>query len=135
MRTVYLFRARFSNICTIGVMIIGASVFWTLELPWRNNKRNNSCIPEGTYDCAYMPRSSSGKYRSVYHVRGVEGRSGILIHNGNLAAHTKGCILLGSKAGRLMGEPAVLASRTAMKDFVRKMNKEPFKLRVIKWIG
>jgi hypothetical protein len=131
--TVYLFRVRVSSLCTIGIMIAGSSIYWTLEPPWRNNRRNVSCIPKGEYDCVYLPRSASGKYRNVYHVTGVQGRSGILIHNGNLPNHTLGCILLGKRTGKLSGSTAVLNSRTAMTEFVRNMNKQSFKLKVTQW--
>lgn len=128
---VELHRFRFSNICTLGLMLVNNERFFTLELPWLNNERNASCIPNGEYHCHYMKSSASGKYRDVYHVTGVDGRSGILIHNGNTAEHTRGCILLGSRVGVLGGAPAVLNSRTALKQFNRITNRKAFTLRVI----
>lgn len=128
-----LCRFKFLNICTFGFLYTDESKYYTLELPWRDNERNNSCIPVGEYECEFMPSSSSGKYKSVYHVKGVEGRDGILIHNGNLPEHTKGCVLLGSKIGPLGGRAAVLGSRTAMKRFVREMEEKNFKLKVLEW--
>ena len=55
----------------------------TLELPWLDNKRNISCIPEGEYECV---RYKSTKRGIVYKVLAVEDRSDILIHIGNYAA-------------------------------------------------
>lgn len=131
MDTVYLIRLKVFRLCTIGIIIARGNRYYSLELPWRQNKRNRSCIPSGSYECHHLARSSSGKYQNVYHLRNVKGRSGILIHNGNLPSHTKGCILLGMREGFLGGMKAVLNSKSAMSDFVRIMNKEPFTLRVI----
>lgn len=96
-------------------------VLYTIEPPQeveRNGKRernvrNKTCIPEGNYELRKLERSASGKYKKVYWVTGVEGRSGILIHNGNTVKHTRGCIIIGLKSGVLAGRPAVLNSRSA----------------------
>ena len=115
---------------TRGVFVIDGNVFYTMERAWLNNKRNVSCIPKGRYECTFLPRSGSGKYRKVYHVCRVEGRGGILIHNGNLAQHSKGCILLGMRAGTMGGEAAVLNSRSALKK-LNKLCPDGFKLEII----
>ncbi len=107
----------------------------TLELPWRDNAVNISCIPEGEYTCRVV---QSGKYGSVYHVQDVPGRTGILIHPGNLAGsesdgwitHSHGCILLGRQAGVLGGQRAVLFSRPAVATLMRRMEGKPFVLNV-----
>lgn len=72
----------------------GATLY-TLERPWLNNAVNVSCIPAGIYEARWLERSGSGKYKRVWHVADVPGRSGILIHAGNLVRHTLGCILPG----------------------------------------
>ena len=64
---------------------------YCLELPWISNKRNVSCIPTGQYN--FIPWKRHGK--PAFRVEYVQGRSGILIHIGNLISHTKGCILPG----------------------------------------
>ena len=64
----------------------------TLELPWKNNKRNISCIPEGTYE---VKKRYSEKYKNHFHILNVPDRAYILIHSGNYYTHTKGCILVG----------------------------------------
>jgi len=92
----------------------------TIELPWKDNRRNVSCIPAGVYDCS---RTHSGKFGVVYEVMHVPGRSGILIHAGNVAGDTakgfrtdvEGCILVGMSRGELYGQKAVLESRHALK--------------------
>jgi len=109
-----LIRTSYNDDCTRGVLIVGDDVFYTLELPWKNNERNVSCIPVGTYKAIHLPRSHSGKYHNVYHVQQVAGRSGILIHAGNTTTDTDGCILIGINKGHLYGKPAVLQSKNAM---------------------
>jgi len=49
----------------------------------------------------------------------VPERSGILIHNGNLVEHSLGCILIGTRPGKMMGQPAVLNSVTAKNKFAQ----------------
>jgi len=110
----------------------------TGELPWRNNSRGLSCIPEGIYECSHLPRSGSGKFVDVYHVQEVYGRTGILIHAGNYCGDIKegfksdvdGCILLGTKHGYLGTQRAVLNSKTALQGFREAIGKDPFTLTV-----
>lgn len=87
-----------------------------MEPPWKDNKQNISCIPPGEYEFVFMPKSSSGRYRNCYHIKGVPGRSEILIHGGNTVANTRGCILPGKRIGRLAGEMAVLNSKSALSE-------------------
>lgn len=122
------------DICTLGMLIVGERVFKTLELPWRDNKRNMSCIPAGEYNVDYMERSASGKYRGCFHVKNVPGRSEILIHSGNVSAHTRGCIIVGGKTGELSGQPAVLNSMSALRELGAIVERKT-KMRVISWIG
>lgn len=133
MRTVYLARHTYADSCTRGVLICDNVFIHTLELPWRDNKPNISCIPNGEYFCQFMARSSSGKYKNVYHVQDVDGRTAILIHNGNTPDHTRGCILVGMSMGILAGKQAVLNSRTALTKFVNSMNQENFILKVVNY--
>lgn len=131
MKTAFLIRDYVGKDCVMGTLYIDGHIFQTLEPPWKDNRRNVSCIPAEVYNCRYMARSSSGKYRNVYHVKAVTGRSGILIHNGNLVNHTRGCLLLGTRRGKISRQKAVLNSRTAMNQFVRVLGKESFNLLVL----
>ena len=66
--------------------------FYTLELPYKNNEFQISCIPKGTYN---VEKRYSTKYKNHFHVLDVPNRTYILIHSGNYNTHTKGCILVG----------------------------------------
>ena len=66
--------------------------FYVLELPWVNNKRKISCIPEGIYKCE---KRYTQRFGNHFKVKNVEGRSYILIHIGNKSRDTLGCILPG----------------------------------------
>lgn len=100
----------------------------TLELPWRDNRTGVSCIPTGVYRGAHH---SSAAYPDHYRLLNVQGREGILIHAGNTVKDTQGCILVGLRAGRLDGQPAVLRSKEAMKLLRAKLGRRAFTLGVI----
>lgn len=98
---------------TLGSIISpeGGLIAKTLELPWLENARGKSCIPEATYHVIYSkavakdnpdtPIDESGGriYRPYPHyiVLDVKGRSGILIHRGTNPSHSLGCILVGGR--------------------------------------
>lgn len=104
--------SRFRNTLD-GMGIIGEltadsqKLCYTYELPWKDNKRSVSCIPEGRYICTvyYSPTK-----RRCFHVRSVPNRSNILIHCGNNYRDTQGCILLGQS----FDEYSVISSRLAL---------------------
>ena len=62
----------------------------TIELPWLQNQRNVSCIPEGRYE---VKKRFTKKHQHHLVIANVEGRSGILIHPANDARkELQGCI-------------------------------------------
>jgi hypothetical protein len=62
----------------------------TIELPWRENQRNSSCIPEGRYQ---LKKGMSNKHGLHIRIQAVPDRDAILFHPGNDAARDlKGCI-------------------------------------------
>lgn len=83
----------------------------TLEPPWKDNQRNISCVPRGTYELSLHTSSRFGK---CFLLNGVPNRDSILIHPGNVRKDTEGCILIGFKFGYILGEEAVLESKQAM---------------------
>ncbi|HEX9600270.1 MAG TPA: DUF5675 family protein [Mariniflexile sp.] len=62
----------------------------TIELPWKENRRSISCIPEGVYEI--VPRFSK-KFNHHLLVKDVDKRNLILIHPANDALkELEGCI-------------------------------------------
>ena len=70
--------------------INGKQAGFTIELPWRNNQPQVSCIPEGRY---LLVKRMSEKFQLHMLVTGVPNRELILIHKANNALEQlKGCI-------------------------------------------
>jgi len=83
---------------TMGAFILhDVPQCWALELPWRDNAVNVSCIPPGQYQAEKYASSRFG--RECIKLYDVPGRSYISIHPGNDVGGTKGCILPGSLPG------------------------------------
>lgn len=113
---------------TWGSITVPGATFPTIELPWRDNRRQRSRIPAGTYRTVIR---QSPRFGRVYHLTGVDGRTYILTHWGNFAGdveldyvtHSQGCILIGTRFGQLKNKAgtlqrAVLASRPAFRRFM-----------------
>lgn len=76
---------------TVGVLTLpDGTELETLEPPWRDNKVNVSCIPEGHYKFC---RDKHGRFQ-WWRILDVEGRTAIEFHEGSKPEHTQGCILL-----------------------------------------
>lgn len=99
--------------------IAGEPFAVTLEPPWKDNAPNVSCIPAGLYAIKGI---NSPKYGYTFEVADVPGRTHILFHKGNAAAHTKGCVLVGEQFERLPDNiPGILASRPGYREFMFRL--------------
>lgn len=97
-------RTMFDGQCTEGSLSIGGQFqCYTLELPNKDGKPG-SCIPQGRYRVVLAPspkfESSPDPWVQQYagqmpHLEDIPGRSLIMIHWGNDAGNTEGCILVG----------------------------------------
>lgn len=91
----------------------------SIELPWRDNAPDLSCIDPGVYVAKYL--WSDHFQRKVYHLQNVPGRSAVELHVGNVAGDTTkgfksdvlGCTVFGTEVGTLYGQTAVLNSGVA----------------------
>lgn len=90
------------------------AIFSTIELPWRGNLIQKSCIPVGRYQ---LVKRWSIRYGHHFHVKDVLGRSLILIHQGNFFNQTLGCVLIGWYHADINGDKLldVVDSKSAMK--------------------
>jgi hypothetical protein len=105
---------------TFGVLLHGGLPFAvTLERPWRNNKRGESCIPLGNY---YASRVDSPRFGDTFEVKDVPGRKHILFHKGNIMDDTHGCIIVGESFDYLQHERAVLSSGKGFGEFMALLN-------------
>jgi hypothetical protein len=66
--------------------------FFGLELPWKDNTRKISCIPEGSYKTVGR---RTPKFGDHFHITDVPNRTWILIHQGNYTRQIQGCLLVG----------------------------------------
>lgn len=104
----------------------------SLELPWKDNQRNVSRIPNGYYNGVLH---NSPKFGECVWIQGVPNRNEILIHKGNFAGSNNpntgqpdilGCILAGRYFVDIDGDGIqdVAKSSDAMDELVSKLDEE-----------
>jgi hypothetical protein len=72
------------------ILAKGRLITYTIELPWKDNLKQVSCIPEGRYE---LVKRWSPKFNRHLQIMNVSRRRNILIHPANDAMHElKGCI-------------------------------------------
>ena len=92
----------------------GKLICLTIELPWKENEKRVSCIPEGKY---FISKRYSKKFQFHLEVLDVKNRSFILFHPANNAQkELNGCI---APVTKLSGPGLGLDSRKA---FVKLKN-------------
>ena len=124
-----LIRKAANSLGTKGILEVpglNTSLF-TIENPWLDNKKTDSCIPTGTYICKPV---NSPRFGKTIEVTDVPNRSHILFHAGNSPDDTDGCILLGlnGTAGDRMW---ISNSKAAVIDFLNAVGREPFELEIV----
>jgi len=68
----------------------GKTICHTIELPWKDNLSNVSCIPEGEY---FLQKRYSSRFRWHLEIIDVHNRRLILFHPANIALkELRGCI-------------------------------------------
>ena len=111
-----LVRVSANSEATYGVLIQGSVPFAvTLERPWRDNRKGESCIPPGHYQCV---RVQSPRFGDTFEVKNVPGRSSILFHKGNISDDTHGCILVGEQFNKVVSRPGITASKEGFTEFL-----------------
>ena len=115
-----LIRNTFSKKSTVGELFLnGERICDTLENPWVDNQRNISCIPEGVYPVRLrLPRESATRDYIHLLVKDVKDRDYILIHIGNTAKDTSGCILVGLGTEQDVVHNSVLAMDLLIKEIL-----------------
>lgn len=100
--------------------------FATLELPWLENIRRQSCIPEGVYKLRkrYSPvvqRSSGQEFANGWEVTDVPDRTYIMCHVANYTSDLLGCIGIAERQGWHDGKPAIWSSRQGFRRFMKAL--------------
>lgn len=114
-----------------------------IELPWRDNEPDMSCIPPGIYR-ARIKHSDHFK-RDVYLLEGVPDRSFVEMHPANWAGDTslglysdlRGCAAPGIARGELTPprrtspQRAILQSNRAFEQFMRACGGEDIEMQIL----
>lgn len=134
-----LYRNVYEEKQTLGVLYLkknGKVVFFchTLELPWRNNQVDISCIPTGVYKCRKFYSKDLGH---CIEVMDVPHRTLIRIHAGNKYTDIKGCIVVGLTAGDVNkdGIIDVTYSRNTLNKLLALLPDGIFELEIKDCIG
>lgn len=132
MMEIYI-RRWYQSDCTIGRLTLGDFECFVLELPDLKNKKNVSCIPEGTY--LAKKRFSPNKKQVVIEYIDVPNRTHIQMHKGNSIKRLRGCQAVGNKLGWLDDDKSldVIDSKPAFDDIMALLpDKEIFKIHIYK---
>lgn len=102
----------------------------SLELPWKNNSKNISCIPKGVYK---VKTTYSNKFKkNMWQIMDVSDRTGIRIHSATYFSDLQGCIALGlsSKDINKDGNMDILQSKKAIEIAMHHLGGE-FELEIV----
>lgn len=128
---VEVIRTKYRQDGTFGSLYIDDwPVCVTLELPWRNNDPQVSCIPTGLYTAK---RVESPKFGNTFEVENVPNRSHILFHGANKIEDLLGCIGLAEFYHRFEGKAGIAnpSKGAAMIEFHQlTKNVNSFNLRI-----
>lgn len=130
--TAVLTRLSDNGVETMGKLVAGNNgadfTCNTLELPWKNNQHDISCIPKGTYKVSANPFHSTRRYE----LQNTSPRTGIFVHEGNYYKDSLGCILLGVKPSDINadGQVDVTSSVNTINAFMLFMGNKDFTLTI-----
>lgn len=100
----------------------------TVELPWKDNKYQISCIPEGRYK---VVRRWSKKYKQHFWIKDVPGRDLILIHVANYTRDLLGCIGVGKTHKDIDGDGIIDVTDSRLKlDRMIEAMPEEFEIEI-----
>lgn len=125
---------------TPGLISLGPWTAHSLELPWRDNQRDVSCITAGIYPMEVVKtRRPIGGRSHLYLIKNVPERTGILAHAGTWAGDTSkgyrssvlGCLLIGYRAGVYQQQRAIFDTRRAIGDLLSITGGRPTQIQFI----
>ena len=131
-----------NDVCTIGSLFLNGEFFcYTLEDKDRGLKQSDSLLFINTKKIFGLTAIPSGLYKLIVNqspkfkrmlprILDIKGFNGVLLHRGNTADHSLGCILVGYKKG----ENSIFESTKAETDLVNRLllhNQELHTIEII----
>jgi hypothetical protein len=115
-----IIRNTFTKVSTIGKLYLnGEEICDTLELPFKDNQRSISCIPDGHYKVRLrLARESATRDYLHLLVKDVPDRDYILFHIGNKSSDSRGCVLVGLGTEQDYVKNSTLAMEILMKEII-----------------
>ena len=111
-----MYRDYYENGTNGTIMLDGEFICYSIELPWKNNTKRISCIPEGKY---LLEKRRYPKHGEQIGIPQVLGREAILIHTANVAQkELQGCI---APVSKLIAPGVGEASRIALQKLKSKV--------------
>ena len=103
---------------------------YIMELPWKDNHKDESCVMAGDYECKKV---DSPRFGSVYGLKDANNRTEVRIHAANWPRQLKGCLAPGRAVGLVMGTKGVMSSRDALNGLEADLDAPGPFLLTIKW--
>jgi Family of unknown function (DUF5675) len=136
MKIVKILRNPSEDAGTFGSLVVDDFNCFTIELPWKDNENDKSCIPVGTYNVKWCMHPEHGM---CYQVMEVPNRNSILIHAGNWAGDKDkglrsdflGCIGLGKEIEIISNQKGIVNSKITVSAFNDYMQQQDFTLEII----
>ena len=119
MKHLHVVRSYLPN-ATIGYMDLPDKRLQSLELPWKDNKQDESCVMEGTY---LAKRDKEGRHQ-FYSIQNVINRTNVEWHIANYLKDLLGCTGFGLT--RMSDGISIGSSRLAMQDILDYISDEDF---------
>lgn len=133
----FMYRSQRHDCMVSGLQFDSGFQCFVLELPWRENEQEHSCIPEGVYQCALRPSRKWGPVPFgktlflLYELKPVQGRTDILIHSGNTIRDSLGCLLVGNAVSDdVSGATFIRNSRKTLMALHEHTQGKPFTLTI-----
>lgn len=123
MKPVLVIDRKFYKDCTTGRVSFGNFQCHSLELPWKNNKTDISCIPNGIYHCEKIHSTTLGW---CFRVLNVPFRTLVRGHSGNFTSDILGCIVFGDSI-KDINHDSILDVTNSKDTFTKLMVKLPDK--------
>jgi hypothetical protein len=104
---------------TLGKIIAPDIQCYSIELPWKNNEQNISCIIAGAYPYRKEIHPKFGRCLRLF---AISEREGVLMHAGSFAgdvslgwkSDSSGCVIIGSKIEKIKKQKAAINSRATL---------------------